>query len=60
MDRSIGALRGGLRELGIAHNTLIWFSSDNGGLRKNFGENAVGPLRGERKTFGKVDCVFHA
>ena len=31
MDRSIGALRQGLRDLGIADNTLIWFTSDNGG-----------------------------
>ena len=31
MDRSIGALRRGLRDLGIAENTLIWFTSDNGG-----------------------------
>ena len=32
MDRSIGALRDGLRNLGIADNTLVWFTSDNGGL----------------------------
>ncbi len=32
MDRSIGALRSGLRDLGIAENTLVWFKSDNGGL----------------------------
>ncbi len=32
MDRSIGALRKGLRDLGIADNTLVWFNSDNGGL----------------------------
>ena len=32
MDRSIGNLRRGLRDLGIAGNTLVWFCSDNGGL----------------------------
>ena len=32
MDRSIGTLRQGLRELGIVENTLVWFNSDNGGL----------------------------
>jgi arylsulfatase A-like enzyme len=32
MDRSIGTLRQGLRDLGIADNTLVWFNSDNGGL----------------------------
>ena len=31
MDRSIGNLRKGLRDLGIAENTLVWFTSDNGG-----------------------------
>ncbi len=31
IDRSIGSLRTSLRELGIADNTLVWFTSDNGG-----------------------------
>ena len=31
MDRSIGNLRQGLKDLGIADNTLVWFTSDNGG-----------------------------
>lgn len=30
VDRSMGALRQGLRKLGIADNTMIWFNSDNG------------------------------
>jgi arylsulfatase A-like enzyme len=30
MDRSIGTLRSGLRKLGVADNTLLWFNSDNG------------------------------
>lgn len=34
MDRSIGTLRAGLRRLGIADNTMVWFSSDNGGWVK--------------------------
>ncbi|MBX3439067.1 MAG: sulfatase-like hydrolase/transferase, partial [Planctomycetaceae bacterium] len=32
MDRSVGALRQGLRDMGVADNTLAWFGSDNGGL----------------------------
>jgi arylsulfatase A-like enzyme len=32
MDRSIGTLRKGLRNLSIENNTLVWFMSDNGGL----------------------------
>ena len=31
VDRSIGTLRAGLRKLGLADNTILWFSSDNGG-----------------------------
>lgn len=31
IDRSIGRLRQGLKDLGIADNTLVWFTSDNGG-----------------------------
>ena len=30
VDRSMGALRKGLRELNIAGNTMLWFNSDNG------------------------------
>ena len=45
MDRSIGALRKGLRDLKIADNTLFWFCSDNGGLPKITPET-VGGLRG--------------
>ena len=49
MDRSIGALRAGLRELKIADNTLFWFCSDNGGLPKIKPET-VGGLRGNKGT----------
>lgn len=49
MDRSIGALRNGLRQLGIARNTLLWFNSDNGGL-PGYGKEAVGNLRGHKNT----------
>ncbi len=45
MDRSIGALRKKLRDLGIADNTLLVFCSDNGGLPKITPET-VGGLRG--------------
>ena len=45
MDRSIGALRQELRELGIEENTLFWFCSDNGGL-PNIEPETVGGLRG--------------
>lgn len=32
MDRAFGKLRSGLRELGIADHTVLWYTSDNGAL----------------------------
>ena len=50
MDRSIGTLRKALREIGIADNTILWFTSDNGGLPK-IKPNTVGGLRGFKRSF---------
>jgi len=49
MDRSIGALRKGLRDLGLAENTLVWFCSDNGGLPE-VKPSSVGESRGFKNT----------
>jgi arylsulfatase A-like enzyme len=49
MDRSLGTLRRGLRDLGIAENTLLWFCSDNGGLPR-IEPDTVGGLRGHKNT----------
>jgi arylsulfatase A-like enzyme len=49
MDRSIGTLREGVKRLGIAENTLVWFCSDNGGLG-GVGCDSVGGLRGRKGT----------
>ena len=56
MDRSIGTLRQGLQDLGIAKDTLVWFTSDNGGLTDiDYGEHlgvhpdSTGHLRGFKK-----------
>ena len=43
MDRQIHRLRQSLRTMGIADNTLIWFSSDNGLIQKR---KPYSPLRG--------------
>ena len=45
LDRSVGTLRAGLRKLGLADNTLLWFCSDNGGLPE-IRPGTVGNLRG--------------
>lgn len=47
MDRSVGTLRGALRELNIADTTLVWFNSDNGGL-SGITPDTVGGLRGNK------------
>ncbi len=49
MDRSIGTLRAGLRNLGLADNTLLWFCSDNGGLPE-IKPSTVGNLRGFKNS----------
>ena len=45
MDRSIGTLRKSIKEMGIADQTILWFTSDNGGLPK-ITPDTVGGLRG--------------
>ncbi|HET6429883.1 MAG TPA: sulfatase-like hydrolase/transferase [Phycisphaerae bacterium] len=45
VDRAMGTLRAGLRRLGVAENTLVWFNSDNGAIA---GSN--GGLRGKKNT----------
>lgn len=32
LDQQLGRLRGGLRDMGMAENTILWYCSDNGGL----------------------------
>jgi arylsulfatase A-like enzyme len=44
MDRAMGRLRTGLRELQLADNTLLWYNSDNGAI----GEGSTGGLRGRK------------
>ena len=33
MDRAFGKLRGAIADLGIRDNTILWYTSDNGGLK---------------------------
>ena len=49
MDRSIGSLRKGLRDLNISDNTIVWFTSDNGGL-PNMEPGTTGKLRGYKAS----------
>ncbi len=52
LDQQVGRLRRGLRDMGIADNTIVWYCSDNGGLveassggRKRKGSIYEGGLR---------------
>jgi len=46
IDRAMGALRAGLRRLGVAENTFLLFTSDNGAT----GPGSTGGLRGKKGT----------
>ena len=50
LDRSLGALRRGLRELGLENSTLLWFNSDNGPEEFMRPFNPTGGLKGSKKT----------
>lgn len=58
MDRAIGELRGELRELKIADNTLLWFCSDNGAT----GPGSTGGLKGKKGSTSeggvRVPCIL--
>ena len=59
IDRSIGMLRQGLRDLGMEKDTLVWYCSDNGGL--DIDPDAVGLLRGHKGSVFeggiRVPCI---
>ena len=48
-DRSLGVLRKTLKDLGLEKNTILWYCSDNGGL-KDISPPSVGGLRGYKTT----------
>jgi arylsulfatase A-like enzyme len=54
LDVQVGRLRQELRQLGIAENTMLWFTSDNGpeGNTADEGRNrgVAGPFRGRKRS----------
>jgi len=48
-DRSLGVLRKNLKDLSLEKNTILWYCSDNGGL-KDISPPSVGGLRGYKTT----------
>lgn len=61
IDHSIGLLRNELKKLDLSKNTLLWFNSDNGGLKAG-GKPGVGGLRGFKGDIYeggiRVPCVI--
>lgn len=50
MDREVGRLRDALRARGLADNTLLWFTSDNGPeSQKDITPGSTGGLRGRKR-----------
>jgi arylsulfatase A-like enzyme len=47
IDRNVGKLRTALRDFKVADNTILWFTSDNGGAA---GPKSTGNLRGSKGT----------
>ncbi len=58
LDASVGAVLAALDEKGLAHNTLVLFTADNGGeffgeeqrIAREAGLNAMGPFKGDKHT----------
>ncbi len=51
VDHNVGRLRQRLRELGVADDTLVWFTSDNGPEGKpDSGLGSTGPFRGRKRS----------
>ncbi len=50
LDDQVGRLRGRLRELGVAGNTMVWFCSDNGPEgQAGKAPGSAGPFRGRKR-----------
>ncbi len=49
MDEQIGRLRGRLRELNVAEDTMIWYTSDNGPEGDSTHPGSAGALRGRKR-----------
>merc|ERR1712045_195341 len=54
MDKAVGSLVAMVEERALANDTIVIFTSDNGGAKdsntgaQEFGHNSHGPLRGEK------------
>jgi arylsulfatase A-like enzyme len=49
-DKTVGELLGILDELGIAENTIVFYSTDNGPHRNSWPDAGTTPFRSEKNT----------
>ena len=54
LDDNVGILLKKLDDLGIADNTIVIFSSDNGAEVMSWPDGGVTPFRGEKDTTGRA------
>ncbi len=50
LDDTVGALLKKLDDLGIADNTIVFFTSDNGAMKFSWPDGATSPFQGEKAT----------
>ena len=50
LDDTVGALLKELEDLGIADNTIVVFTSDNGAMKFSWPDGATSPFQGEKAT----------
>jgi arylsulfatase len=50
LDDTVGALLKELEDLGIADNTIVVFTSDNGSMKFSWPDGATSPFQGEKAT----------
>jgi arylsulfatase len=50
LDDTVGALLQELVELGIADNTIVFFTSDNGAMQFSWPDGATSPFQGQKAT----------
>jgi arylsulfatase A-like enzyme len=50
IDRAMGTLRGALRVMGLAENTIVWYTSDNGAQTSGNRPGSNGGLAGRKGT----------
>jgi arylsulfatase A-like enzyme len=60
LDGMVGQLLKQLDELGVADNTIVLWTTDNGAEEFSWPDGGTTPFHGEKNSFGKVATEFLA